>query len=74
MGVAWKSHLKELERDQEYLSVLLNGFRNVVLSNGATMSKIPKVKPMVKPKNYDEVPLVSDIIKALGGNGIVQYK
>lgn len=72
LGVAWKSHLKELERDQEYISVLLNGFRNVVLSNGANMPKIPKPTPMVKPKNYDDVPLLSDILKSM--SGVVEYK
>ena len=71
IGVAWKSHLLDLEKDQNYLAAVLNGFRNVVLSNGAKMPKVDKIKPLVKPKNYDETPNVRDIIAALSGKGSV---
>lgn len=72
LGVAWKSHLIETEKEQNQLTALLNGFRNVVLSNGANMPKIEKIKPLVKPKNYDETPNVRDIIAAYGGSSVLK--
>ena len=71
LGVAWKSHLLDIEKEQTNLSAMLNGFRNVVLSNGAKMPKVDKIKSLVKPKNYDETPNVRDIIAALSGKGSV---
>lgn len=71
LGVAWKSHLIDTEKEQTHLAALLNGFRNVVLSNGAKMPNVDKIKPLVKSKNYDETPNVRDIIAAFAGNGSV---
>ena len=65
-----KSSVRPRERP-ELSGCVLNGFRNVVLSNGTKMPKVDKIKPLVKPKNYDETPNVRDIIAALSGNGSI---
>ena len=48
LGVAWKSYLIEKDEELTQMETLLNGFRNVVLSNGAKMDKIEKHRPLVR--------------------------
>lgn len=71
MAVAWKGYLMEKEEEQQFITTLLNGMRNIVLSNGAKMDKIPKPKPLLKPKNWGEMPTLSEILTQFGGSGVV---
>jgi hypothetical protein len=41
-------------------------------SNGAQVSNMPKPKPLVKGEHDDEVPLLRDVLSALGGTGTIQ--
>lgn len=54
IGVAWKSYLIEKDEELTKMETLLNGLRNVVLSNGAKMDKIEKHKPLVRDEKQKE--------------------
>lgn len=72
MAVAWKGYLLEKEEQQQFITTMLNGMRNIVLSNGAKMDKIPKPEPLLKPKNWGEVPTLKEILAHFGGSGVVK--
>lgn len=71
MGVAWKSYLLEKEETNQMITVLLNEIRNIVRTNGTKIENIPKPAPLVKPKNYGELPTLDEILKTFGGSGVV---
>lgn len=71
MAVAWKGYLLEKEELHQTITTLLNGMRNIVLSNGAKMDKIPKPKPLIKPANWGETPTLKEILAQFGGSGVV---
>lgn len=72
MGVAWKAYLIEKEEKNQEMATLLNGMRNIVLANGAKMDKIPKPAPLLKPKNWGEMPTLQEILEQFGGSGVVR--
>nr|DAV53567.1 MAG TPA: hypothetical protein [Caudoviricetes sp.] len=72
LGVAWKGYLLEKEWQNQLITVLLNGMRNIVLSNGAKMDKIPQPAPLIKPKDYGELPSLESILAQFGGSGVIK--
>lgn len=69
LGMAYKGYLAEKEEQNEAMTILLNGMRAIVMSNGAESPKIPQPKPLLKREkpNQDELPRLEDVLKALGG-------
>lgn len=71
LAMAWKGELRDTEETNSVLHTLLEGMRNIMKSNGATVSTMPKPKPLVKGEHDDEIPLLRDVLAALGGKGVV---